>query len=204
MTPYYSDDSVTIYHGDCFELIDCLVADVVVSDPPYGMKYVHGGRKGGKLLGFDGVSVIGDEEPFDPSPWLRWPAVLWGANHFADKLPVSAGWLVWDKRDGKTTNDQSDCELAWTSFLTTARLFTRYWNGGGIGELRLHPTQKSLALMKWCLGYCPEGTVLDPFMGSGTTLRAAKDCGRKSIGIELEEAYCEVAARRMCQEVLAI
>ena len=203
--PYYESGGITIYHGDCREILPTLESvDLVLTDPPYGMSYQHGARAGGYKLGFDGESVVGDDQPFDPAFLLSYPrAVLWGGNHFANKLPASRGWLVWDKRGGIPSNDQSDCELAWTNCLTTARLFHRYWNGGGISEERFHPTQKALGLMKWCIELFPDAqTILDPFMGSGTTLRAAKDLGRRAIGIEIEERYCEIAAKRLSQEVL--
>lgn len=208
MKPYYEDTKagIVIYHGDCREVLPTLGAvDVLVTDPPYGISYQHGTRKGGVALGTDGLSVIGDDAPFDPVPYLGFDKViLWGANHYADRLPASRGWLTWDKRLGIPPNDQSDCEHAWTNFLTVARLYSRYWNGGGIGEERWHPTQKPLALMRWCVELAKGETILDPFMGSGTTLRAAKDLGRKAIGIELEEKWCEVAAKRLSQEVLPI
>lgn len=159
-------------------------------------------------MGHDGHSIVGDDEPFDPAPLLALglPTILWGANHFADKLPASRGWLIWDKRDGRPSNDQSDCELAWSNVLQTARTFSRYWSGGvrtgrEQREGRLHVNQKPLELMVWCLGFT-EGTVFDPFMGSGSTLRAAKDLGRRAIGIEIDEAHCAVAAERLGQEVL--
>lgn len=207
MKPYYQDDFVTIYHGDCRELIENFSFDCIVSDPPYGMDYQHGARKGGLRLGHDGHSIIGDQEPFDPTFLLDGhPAILWGGNHFADKLPAARGWLVWDKRDGRPSNDQSDCELAWSNIGQTARLFSRYWSGGvrtgrEQREGRLHVNQKPVELMAWCLGFTA-GTVVDPFMGSGSTLVAAKELGRKAIGIELEEVYCEKAAARLSQEVL--
>lgn len=205
MKPYYEENGITIYHGDCREVLPSLPkVDLVLTDPPYGISYEHGVRKGGKRLGFDGHSIVGDCAPFDPSFLLPYPlVVLWGANHFADRLPPSAGWLVWDKREGIAPNDQSDCEMAWTNALTTARLFSRHWNGGGTGEVRYHVNQKPIKLIKWCLNHFPEAELtLDPFMGSGTTLRAAKDLGRKAIGIEIEEKYCEIAANRLRQEVL--
>jgi site-specific DNA-methyltransferase (adenine-specific) len=205
--PYYQDDAVTIYHGDCHEILPTLDSvDLVLTDPPYGIAYQHRGRRNGTTMGFDGQHVTGDDQPFDPVPWLQFPRViLWGGNHYADQLPVSRGWLVWDKRVGIPPNDQSDCELAWTNFLTVARLYSRYWNGGAISEARFHPTQKPIALMRWCLGLVPDAQIVfDPFMGSGTTLRAAKDLGRKAIGIEIEERYCEIAADRMSQMVMAL
>jgi len=206
-TPYFQDSAVTIYHGDCREILSEIgLVDLVLTDPPYGINYRHGTRKGGVTLGFDGHHIIGDETFFDPAPYLKFPKViLWGANHYADKLPNSRGWLAWDKRCGIASNDQSDCELAWTNFLTTARLFSRYWNGGGINEQRFHTNQKPIALMRWCIDLAADTqTVLDPFMGSGTTLRAAKDLNRKAIGIEIEERYCEIAAKRMAQSVMEL
>jgi site-specific DNA-methyltransferase (adenine-specific) len=207
--PYYEDGSVTIYHGDCREILsDLWTAGAIVSDPPYGMAYEHGARKGGVQLGHDGHSIVGDDEPFDPGHLLalKAPTILWGANHFADRLPASRGWLIWDKRDGRPSNDQSDCELAWTNILTTARQFSRYWSGGvrtgrEQTEGRLHVNQKPIELMHWCLGFT-EGVVLDPYCGSGSTLVAAKELGRKAIGIEIEERNCEIAAKRCAQECL--
>lgn len=165
--PYYQDDSCTIYHGDCREVIPTLDAvDMVCSDPPYGMNYQHGLRKGGVAYGNDGVTIIGDDEPFDPSHLLDLApqTLLWGANHYADRLPASRGWLVWDKRDGDAPTDQSDCELAWTDFLTTARLFSARWRGAmregrEQREGRFHINQKPVALMTWCL------TLADPVGG---------------------------------------
>jgi hypothetical protein len=90
--PYYQDDFVTIYKGDCRALIPTLDFGAIVSDPPYGMAYEHGARKGGVKLGHDGASIVGDQEPFDPAHLLvpGVPTILWGGNHFADKLPASA------------------------------------------------------------------------------------------------------------------
>lgn len=207
MKPYYEEAGIQIFHGDCREILPHLPkVDLVLTDPPYGISYEHGTRKGGKSLGFDGHSIVGDDAPFDPRFLLPLApkTIVWGANHFADVLPASRGWLTWDKREGVAPNDQSDCEHAWTNFLTVARLFSRYWNGGGINEPRYHVNQKPLRVMTWCIGLAGDAqTILDPFMGSGTTLRAAKDLGRKAIGIEIEERYCEIAANRLRQEVLA-
>lgn len=210
MTPYYDDGSVTIYHGDCRDVLPALTFDAIVTDPPYGMAYQHGLRRGGVRWGVDGTSIVGDSEPFDPAPLLARdvPTILWGANHFADRLPAARGWLVWDKRDGHKPNDQSDAEMAWTNFLTVARLHSRYWNGNTLtgreqAEGRVHVNQKPVALMAWCLRMLPESAVVvDPYMGSGSTLVAAKELGRRAIGVELEERYCEIAAKRCAQGVL--
>lgn len=207
---YYSDGGVTIYHGRCEDVLPGLPAfDVLCSDPPYGMGYRHGARKGGVRLGHDGESIAGDFGPFDPSHLLHLAprVILWGGNHFADKLSPSRGWLVWDKRDGRPSNDQSDVELAWTNWLTTARAFSAFWSGGvrtgrEQAEGRLHVNQKPVALMAWCLRIAEAKSVLDPYMGSGSTLVAAKDAGIPAVGIELEERHCETAAQRLSQGVL--
>ncbi|HPD73534.1 MAG TPA: DNA methyltransferase [Candidatus Krumholzibacteria bacterium] len=207
--PYYQDSAVTIYHADCRDILPLLPkVDLVLTDPPYGIShptdYATRGRDG--LTSCNNYPpVYGDSEKFDPSHLLRFPCVLWGANYFASKLPETSGWLVWDKErpDGI---DQATCELAWTNFVKGVRRFRYLWNGcmRAGSEVLCHPTQKPVALMSWVLGlqWTPPGVVLDPYMGSGPVLRAAKDLGRKAIGIEIEERYCEIAAKRMAQEVL--
>lgn len=211
MKPYYQDDVVTIYHGDCREImtaVDAPVVDALVADPPYGISIVsRQGTIGGNNVAAvrDYLPVWADDEPFGSAPWLRYDQViLWGGNYFADKLPPSSCWLVWDKKNGGNSDTFADCELAWTNLPGPARLYHHLWRGmirGG--EPRWHPTQKPLDVMRWCVSLT-HGSVLDPFMGSGTTLRAAKDLGRRAIGIEIEEKYCEIAAKRMGQEVLAL
>jgi len=221
MTPYYEESGITIYHGDCREILPSLPrVDLVLTDPPYGFNYNPSRKratvniqKGLKLRDREWTQIHGESEPFEPQPWLGFDQViLWGANHYADKLPASAGWLVWDKRDGVASDNQSDCELAWCSFGGSIRMYRQLWRGIAragqeniaISGEKLHPHQKPVALMKWCVVQVPDAcqAILDPFMGSGTTLRAAKDLGRKAIGIEIEERYCEIAAKRMAQQVL--
>lgn len=211
MKPYFTDKGIVIYHGDCREVLPSMpMADLLLTDPPYGINYKHGLRRGGVALGTDSISIVGDDEPFEPRFMLdrATKIILWGANHYAERLPSTRGWLVWDKRGGVNINDQSDCELAWTNFLTTVRMFYRQWNGAVRGgreqrEGRFHVSQKPVELIVWCIGLSKtSGVILDPFMGSGTTLRAAKDLGRQAIGIEIEERYCEIAAKRLSQEVL--
>lgn len=213
MKPYFEEDGITIYHGDCREVLPELQADALVSDPPYGISYSPGrGGKGwfpnGKTFTGDDL-IVGDAEPFDPRGLLSFErVVLWGANHYADKLPPMPSWIVWDKRcDNALSNDFADCEMAWTNQGGPARVFRHLWNGllkdSERGERRLHPAQKPLALMAYVVSKYTEefDVVLDPFMGSGTTLRAAKDLGRRAIGIEIEEKYCEIAAKRLAQKV---
>ena len=205
--PYYEKDGIVIYHGDCREILPTLEpVDLVLTDPPYGINYKHGGgayRNAPTVL----EAVIGDTELFDPS-FLPEPMIVWGASHYRKYLPDGGRWLVWDKReDYIPERDQADCEIAWCSVSGVDRMFRHYWDGfnrkSERGIPRVHPTQKPIVLMKWCMDFFPDAEIiLDPFMGSGTTLRAAKDLGRRAIGIEIEERYCEIAAKRMAQAVL--
>lgn len=208
--PYYKDELVEIYHGDCRELLPSLRFDFICTDPPYGINhptnYKTRGRE--KLAACtDYMLVYEDDKPFDPSHLLAMncPLLLWGANYYADRLPPSSGWLVWDKErpDGL---DQSTCELAWTNFVKGVRRFRYQWHGmlRDGDEGLVHPTQKPVALSEWIMGlrWTPTGTVCDPYMGAGGTLKAAKLLGRKAIGIEIEERYCEIAAKR-CESIQA-
>lgn len=211
MEPYYQDKFCTIYLADCRDLIGSITADLIVTDPPYGIDWVpRTNHTGADHLWRDSVS-------FDPRPFLSIGKhhLFWGAQYFADLLPVSESWLVWVKRPIDTGDFSRDgrsystIELCWTNFGCKPGFKAQVWDGGtrqGDEQNRTfcHPSQKPIELMRWCLGRSPDqtGTILDPFMGSGTTLRAAKDLGRKAIGIECVEKYCEVAAKRMAQEVL--
>lgn len=211
MTPYYEDGLVTIYHADCRTFQVPGLADVIVTDPPYGIDWNTEGKSRQRGATFDFPRVYGDTEPFDPEFLLAWglPTVLFGANHYADRLPASPSWFVWDKRVSMGSNDQADCEMAWTNLGGPARMYRQVWNGGAgttenrVGRHRAHPTQKPVELMRWVV-LRTSGTVLDPFAGSGSTLVAAKSLGRPSIGIEIEERYCEIAATRCSQEVLGL
>lgn len=203
-------DGITIYCGDAREILPTLDVDLILSDPPYGIAHPtdYKARKRGALAECtDYPPVRGDDEPFDP----RWivelgkPTLLFGANYFCDILPPSSGWVVWDKMRPEDL-DQATAEIAWSNFVKGVRVFRYLWNGmirAGNEKLE-HPTMKPAALWRWVLElrFTPDGTVCDPFMGSGTTLRAAKDLGRKAIGIEIEERYCEIAVKRLAQEVL--
>jgi len=200
--------------GDCLEVMPLLgKVDAVVTDPPYGIEFSRGaggGGFGGKIRyqsNPDRLPMInGDDQPFDPAPLLKLavPLILWGANHYADKLPTSARWLIWDKRRGTAVNDFADCEMAWTNLPGPARVLPHMWNGGlrdsEQGIPRVHKTQKAIVVMEWCLGFLPDAkTILDPFMGSGTTLVACAKLGRKGIGIELDPDYFEIACKRVAE-----
>ncbi|MEI8195000.1 MAG: site-specific DNA-methyltransferase [Phycisphaerae bacterium] len=208
LTPYYRRHGITIFRGDCQKILTQIPVsffDLVLTDPPYGINYDTNanGSKGRRRNVYR--PVRGDDRPFDPSHLLAYPnVVLWGANYYAHRLPRSTKWLSWDKRAGKGQNCQSDCELAWTRGLpgVSTRAFYHYWNGAvrasERGDPRLHPTQKPIALMRWCIELFPEArTIVDPYMGVGTTLVAARQLGRAAIGIEYDDRYCRLAADRV-------
>jgi site-specific DNA-methyltransferase (adenine-specific) len=195
----------TLYLGDCLEVLPALPRKaIVVSDPPYGIAYKSPSGRGKTVRG-DYAVIAGDDKPFDPAPWLGWDQVcLFGGNHFADRLPPSAKWLVWDKRAGMTPNNNSDCELAWVKKGGSARLITHLWNGmlkaSERDELRVHPTQKPVVVMEWAISQCDDGgtsTVIDPYMGSGATGVACVRQKRAFIGIEIDPAYFAAAVDRI-------
>lgn len=202
----FQNENVTLWHGDCREWSG--KADAVVSDPPYGMNLNtdFSGMNGWSGKGHKYERIPGDDAPFDPSPWLATgkAQVFWGAQYFCHRLPEVGGWLVFNKRgEGKPSEICfGDCELAWCSVGQAVRMFSRMWHGVArwSSEGRLHPTQKPVDLMAWCMerAKVPAGAiVLDPFCGSGTTLIAALETGRKAIGVEIDARWVEVAKRRL-------
>jgi DNA modification methylase len=180
--------------------------DLLLTDPPYGIGVQS------MTLGNRVVKPLfrGDETWDATAPDLSTiidqcrHAVVWGGNYM--NLPViGGGWLVWDKQNGGT--DFSDCELAWTNRSGALRMLRKSWNGSNAKERndhdRHHPTQKPIELMSWCIGFFDGvASIIDPFMGSGTSCLAAKSHGIPSVGIEREERYCEIAALRLTQGVL--
>ena len=209
--PYYQDNYATLYHADCKDVLPLLEpVDLVLTDPPYGIGEAAGANKSRgtkKNPAKDYGNLDWDNQPIDQefiNQLINQPAIIFGGNYYA--MPPSSCWLVWDKH---ISGDFADCELAWTNLPGAVRRFSYLWNGykKKRPEQRWHPTQKPLDVMKWCISQADiklknkVKTILDPFAGSGTTLRAAKDMNRKVIGIEREEQYCEVAAKRLRQEV---
>lgn len=210
LKPYYQDSHATIYHGDCREILPQLPkVDLVLTDPPYGIS----GSVGYNSSFASRRSKWQRRKGHTPQDWDKealndiglilscgGSQIVWGGNYLT--LPPSRGWLAWHKPDAPPT--MASIELAWTCFNMNARLFScsiSATNAERVG----HPTQKPLAVMLWCLGFAPLAqTIIDPFMGSGTTLVAAKQLGRKVIGIEIFEAYCEIAAKRLQQEYLPL
>jgi len=220
--PYYDHGGITLYCGDCREILPQLGRfDLLLTDPPYGVNIDTDNSardlrqrvsRANIWRSLQHAPVAGDDEPFDPGHLVAPAAarILWGANNYSSRLPDSPCWLAWDRKCGRTgETTQTDAELAavFGCRLTTVRVFRHLWSGyqrdsenrGG----SLHPTQKPVALMSWCLGFFPDAkTIIDPYMGSGPVAKACKDRGLRYVGIELVEKYCEIAAKRLAQEVL--
>ena len=214
MKPYYDHDGITIYHGDCREIAPRIQGvDALISDPPYGMEWRFTGQGSGKMAQGSkesvtkGVKVMGDDAAFNASPWLCYPiVVLWGMHHYPEQL-CRGSVLVWVKKYSDAFGTfLSDADLAWMKGGCGVYI-SHTVNPAKFQREKCHPTQKPVEIMEWCITQSNApvgGLILDPFMGSGTTLVAAKNLGRRAIGIEIEERYCEIAAKRLAQGVLAL
>ena len=206
MSPYYDHDGITIYHGDCSDVITGLCADVMVTDPPFGIAY-KSGRKGTLARSIQGDTSTALRDAL-LEIWSPRPALVFGSWRAPRPQHVRA-LLIWDT---KGALGMGDLRIPWkpshqeiyvighgfigrrtTDVLSFPPVQSMAKNG------RLHPHEKPVPLLRELLRKCAPGTIIDPFMGSGTTLRAAKDLGRKAIGIEIEEQYCEIAAKRVEQ-----
>ncbi|HEX9768444.1 MAG TPA: site-specific DNA-methyltransferase [Kiloniellales bacterium] len=189
----------TLYLGDCLEVMPHLGrVDAVVTDPPYGIRaderpVDHKFRYGRSAW---------DRERPTPDVFRMMLAksreqIIWGGNYFTDLLPPTMRWLIWDKRQRGFS--LADFEVAWCSQRQAARMIT-YPRAAALLDGKQHPTQKPIAVMKWCLGFLPDAElILDPFMGSGTTGVAALRLGRRFAGIEIEERYFDIACRRIAE-----
>lgn len=215
MTPYYSDDQVTLWHGDCREIGEWLTADVLVTDPPYGIGHSsHGGRVG-NVPSWVGAKIHGDHDTQARdnalTAWGKRPALVFGVW----KQPPPAGThtcLVWDKGPQAGMGDLS---VPWKPNHEQVYVIGKGFHGkrdSGVlrgyehlsweSKGRVHQHEKPIGLMQALLDKCPPGVVADPFAGSGTTLAAAKQLGRRAIGVEIDERHCETAAKRLAQDVL--
>lgn len=199
-----------LWLGDCRDILPILPkVDAVITDPPYGIGWDRtaekdSGRNPGISAAAKGIYIASGWDDSPPDDLLVFEiikagdtAIVWGGNYF--NLPPSRCFLVWDKKTG--ANEFADCELAWTNLAKPVRKIEWMWNGmlrQGGEERNGHPTQKPIAVMKWCIDQAgnPQ-TILDPFMGSGTTGVAAVQMGRKFIGIEREERYFQIACQRI-------
>ena len=200
--------NATLYCGDCRDILPTLgKVDAVVTDPPYGIDMAGGFSGAG---GFskpiarreyegDWDSEAPDADVFKVIVNCAPQSIIWGGNYFTDKLPQAPFWLVWDKENSMPSF--SDAELAWTNIDKKSVKRIRYMQNGCMSreKERWHPTQKAVEVMRWSISHLKDDpqTILDPFMGSGTTGVAAVQMGRKFIGIEREERYFQIACRRI-------
>ena len=214
MSVYYSDEHVTLYHGDCREVTEWLDADVLVTDPPYGggFRSRHGWREGESKK----IRVAGDKDCTVRDEalemWGGKPALVFGFWRRA--IPHGTRQvIVWDKRGGNGFS--GDYTMPWADITEQIYVLGKGWTGGRVPAIYSipslhsasperwgHPTPKPVRLMSELLSKCPAGVIADPFAGSGATLAAAAEAGRRVVGVEVEEAYCEVIAKRLSQGVL--
>jgi len=206
MKPYYQDDRVTLYHGDCLGIEAWLNADVLVTDPPYG--YAHSSGWEGP---YRGTCIVGDEslEARDAvlARWEPRPALVFGSWKMPRPRSVHT-LLIWDKGEAAGMGDLS---IPWKPNTEEIYVIGKGWVGARDSSVlrarvvtwaskgREHPNMKPVALMEKLVVKCPPGTIADPFAGSGSTLVAARNLGRKAIGVEIEERYCEIVAKRLDQ-----
>lgn len=215
--PYYSDDHVTLYHADCLDQLAWLSADVLITDPPYGTQFTPGNTKGGygrrdlhgDFRGPDGFTIAGDDTTDTRDTILalwkeRGPVAMFGSPRQPDPPGHWADRLVWDKKrpgiNGGPWRYRHETIYATAGFLRA--------NNSAVSIIEAYPDQtdhmhaKPIALMTRLIAAAPPGLIADPFAGSGSTLVAAKALNRPAIGIELEERFCEIAARRLAQDAL--
>lgn len=206
MKPYYQDEFVTLFHGDCLEITDWLSADVLVTDPPYGMSYKSNRKKSLNPVANDHDVNVRDESL---QLWGDKPALVFGT--WKVERPKNVRQLiVWDKRGG--AGFSGDLQMPWADITEEIYVFGSGWKGPRVPAIYSvptlpaanrpeHPTPKPFGLMEKLIDKCPDGVIADPFAGSGATLVAARNLGRKVIGVELEEKYCELIANRLGQAV---
>jgi len=210
MKPYYQDESVTLYHGDCLEIDAWLDADVLVTDPPYGMRYVSGWDSSERIVHNDEALTVRDAVV---KRWDMKPAAIFGT--WKQPRPAATRHLViWDKSDG-TGCGMGDLDAAWGNTHEEIYILGDWRRDGrrrqssvirGATGMRTlsgqvgHPTPKPVPLMERVIAHAPPGVIADPFAGSGSTLIAARNLGRKAIGCEIDERYCELTVKRLAQQ----
>jgi len=212
MTVYYEDDAVTLYLGDCLEIDAWLAADVLVTDPPYGMAYESAWTDTRRPVVGDKTTAVRDAVLRE---WGVKPAAVFGTWRVA-RPPEIRQLLVWHK--AKLGAGMGDLSLPWGTATEEIYITGMGWNGKrrsnliethdqrggtvGVAALVGHPTAKPVQLLEHLIDYAPAGVIADPFAGAGSTLLAARNLGRQAIGVEIEERYCEIIARRLSQGVL--
>ena len=215
--PYYSADGITVYHAR-FE--DVLAAGLVPvpevalihADPPYGISLKTNGSAVRRSANANAIcpsrnfpAIVNDDRPFDPAPLLALdrPTVLWGANHYAPRVPESPSWILWDKRDGDRQNNNADGELAWSNFGGPLRIFRHLWMGlvrASEHGPTMHPTQKPIALSAYVFNRAKlkrGALVFVPFLGSGPDLPAARAMGLRVVACDVERWCCDTAISRL-------
>ena len=186
-----------LYHGDCMDILPTLdKVDAVVTDPPYGIANDHlkPSKQGEWAKHYSERITWDDQAPqmaIERANQLADQIIVWGGNYF--DLPPQRGWLIWDKMQ---KHSSGHAELAWTNLNIPIRNY-EYCRAQLASEGKSHPTQKPLPLMEWCVTLTSGQTILDPFMGSGTTGVACANLGRKFIGIEIERKYFDIACERI-------
>jgi len=225
-TPEILSDNCTIILGDSLQVLPTLTGiDAVVTDPPYGINFQHGGG-GKKNFGEINTKPIhGDDAPFDPGHILQFagvklkgasfagmPVLMFGADHYASRLPDGGAWYTWDKSCGMgPASSFADAEYMWATRRNPRRIYRHLWmgctragEGSSANQKRLHVSQKPVELMMWCIETCRIGigkTILDPYMGSGSTGVAALRTGRKFVGVEIDEENYIIARERLLKEI---
>ena len=218
--PYWEKNGFTIYHADCEKILAEICADVVITDPPYGEQTHKGARTGDGdkiLVNFDPITSDKLRRIMELALLKRWWVAFMEWRHIAElekTPPVNLEFIrmgIWVKPNGSPQFTGDRPGTGWEGIGIFHKPGKKFWNGGGHHavwidnkENTLHPTGKPQSLVNQLVGLfsTEQETILDPFMGSGTTLVAAKQLGRKAIGIEIEEKYCEIAAQRLSQQVI--
>lgn len=203
--PYYRDELITLFHGDCLEITDWLEADVLVTDPPYGMSYLSGRRKQKAIVGDNSLTIRDKALEL----WGAKPALVFGT--WKQSRPQNIRQLiVWDKRGG--AGFSGDLKMPWADITEEIYVLGHGWVGRRVPAIYSiptippvnrpdHPTPKPVILLGRLLEHCPDGVIADPFAGSGSTLIACRNAGRKAIGIEFDEQYCEIIATSLSQQI---
>jgi site-specific DNA-methyltransferase (adenine-specific) len=216
-TPYYQDELVTLYHGDCLEVTDWLTADVLVTDPPYGVAWSGGFSSygpGNKRTVYSNDGIANDDNPRVRDEalalWGERPAIVFGSWR-VERPPKTQHRLIWHKAgqapgpvNAPFMTQDEEIYILGKGFVASSppmRSVITTTEARSIEVSKIgHPTPKPIGLMEMLVARCPEGIIADPFAGSGATLVAARNLGRRVIGVEYEEKYCELIANRLSQQ----